>query len=318
MTEGNRRDRGKKRRRTCRHSSDTEQRPLSAVSQVCEQNGLQNMGTDDVRMYQLASADQMNRFVQNLNNNNNGARVDDIDTIHYKIQQEFSANKNVPRMEFYVRWPRHIIFHPMFVGVCANGFFVYLMMLSGMIAGGMAVYAVRYILEKMVYYLPSLLIYLIAAIVIICGTELLPPLTLVNGMESFVDRVKWCGIFMLVNYYILPYVSEVVELSCYNVVVLVSGIWHFDQGDLHHKKFTWYAKQREDYFLKEENVDIVIRNLCLNYFEVSAGIAMIYAGGIGIYTYKAFFIVWICIRSCLRNKKYPCPAAVTKLTNSSE
>ena len=318
MTEGNRRNRGKKRRRTCRNNSDTsEQRPLSAVSQVCEQNGLQNMGTDDVRMYQLASADQMNRFAQKYFNNNNSvwdncnrARVDDMDynelqNLHDKIQQEFITNG--PRLEFYIRWPRHVIFYAMYDlwSANANAQVRCLMMLSGMVTGGLAVYIVRYILEKMVYYIPSLLIYLIDAIVIMNGPALLPPLTLVNGMASFIDRVKWCGLFMLVNYYILPYVSEVFKLpliSCYDMIIIISGIWHFDQGDLRYKRFNWYAEQRRDYFLTKENVDQVTFNWNGNYWEIGTGIAMVYTGGIGVYTYKAFFyvlVVYFAIQICI-------------------
>ena len=123
----------------------------------------------------------------------------------------------------------------------------------GIIMGALGVHIARFVINNMVYYLPSLLVYIIFAIVIVGGPDLLPPLTMINGAEELRERLTWSALFVFIHYsyLLLPDMFKEVyrlPLSSFDVMIIISGICHFDQGDYHFRKFCWCAHCRGEYY----------------------------------------------------------------------
>mmetsp|Transcript_3450 Transcript_3450/g.8765 ORF Transcript_3450/g.8765 Transcript_3450/m.8765 type:complete len:283 (-) Transcript_3450:1890-2738(-) len=165
----------------------------------------------------------------------------------------------------------------------------------GTILGGFGVHLARYIINMIVYYLPMSLVYIILAIVVLGGPDILPPLTLANGQERLIDRLKWTAPFTFIHYsHYLPELLKGYELplSSYNIMAFMSGIWHFDRGDYNHAKFSHELgcnDRMREYFMREENINTMTQQMMLFHFQAAAGVGMVWAA-CGIYSFTAFFM----------------------------
>ena len=200
-------------------------------------------------------------------------------------------------MERISRWRRHVtlnFIHEVSSPTANYSTIVRCFMIPwGIIMGALGVHIARFVINNMVYYLPSLLVYIIFAIVIVGGPDLLPPLTMVNGAEELRERLTWSALFVFIHYsyLLLPDMmfKEVyrLQLSAFDIMIIISGICHFDQGDYHFRKFCWYAHCRGEYYRRHPRE--LLHIMCMYYFQAGAGVGIIWAG-VGVYTFKAFFI----------------------------
>ena len=151
---------------------------------------------------------------------------------------------------------------------------------TGIICGGFAVGAVRWIIDNMFYYLPDWCIYLVGAIVLFGGPDLLLPLTLLNGCEGIGNRMIWLCFLACWH----RFVNETNSFQC---MMLLSGLWHIDRGDYEYKKFQWICAANQSIALSEDNISNTITHFKLLFFRAAAGIGMLWAG-FGVYSLGVF------------------------------
>jgi hypothetical protein len=152
---------------------------------------------------------------------------------------------------------------------------------AGAICGGFAVGAVKWVIDKILfYYLPNWGVYAIGIAVMLGGPDLLPPLTLLNGCDKLIDRFKWT---VLLNAFYYYYDGN----SAYNFIMVISGLWHIDRGDYEYKRFGRVCRREFDTAFNEENHTDTIAYFSLCIFRVTAGVGMLWAG-CGVYTLAVF------------------------------
>jgi len=173
------------------------------------------------------------------------------------------GRRGPPPEQWYLRWRNHLLINSLREAsamiqagraeINPSTFMRWFILPIGAIMGGFSVNLVKVIMDKLDYYLPTVLFYILGIIVVLGGPDILPPLTLVNGCESLMDRVKWTALFIFINY--AQYLPDLLKgheaTSSFNVMMIISGLWHIDRGDYHYKMFTWICSNRAEYHLSE-------------------------------------------------------------------
>ena len=213
------------------------------------------------------------------------------------VREALTRRHGPPHKEWYKRWRRHLILVALqeLSAVLQHGWSAmdistvmrWFMLPIGCIMGGFAVSLVEIIVAKLESYLSQWVLCIIVIGVILGGPDLLPPLTLANGCESLMDRLKWTTVFALFHY-IRDYLPEPMQsISSFNFIFIISGIWHFDRGDYNYNFFSWVCANRTQ-ALSQDNVKITVQSLALYHFQAAAGVGMLWAA-FGVYSFGAFF-----------------------------
>ena len=158
----------------------------------------------------------------------------------------------------------------------------------GVIIGGNAVFLIQMLNNKIKTFSPTLY-YILMAIIILIGPDLffIPPITPLNGCTMLKRRLQ-IGVACLI---IQP---------TYRVIYVISGFWHMDRGDFHHRKSQNYAQDALNDIQELRNVEhinhrreeeIIMNSamISLTYcrFRVMFGVGMAWAGS-EIYSSTAF------------------------------
>ena len=210
------------------------------------------------------------------------------------------GRRGPPPEQWYLRWRNHLLINSLREAsamiqagraeIDPSTFMRWFILPIGAIMGGFSVNLVKVIMDKLDYYLPTVLFYILGIIVVLGGPDILPPLTLVNGCESLMDRVKWTALFIFINY--AQYLPDLLKgheaTSSFNVMMIISGLWHIDRGDYNYKMFTWICSNRSEYHLSEDNVKETLHKMALYHFQAAAGVGMLWAV-FGVYSPGAFF-----------------------------
>lgn len=67
---------------------------------------------------------------------------------------------------------------------------------------------------------------------------------------------------------------------------------HLDRGDYNHKMFSWICYNRQEYFLRDENIRGMIQNMALYHFQAAAGVGILWAT-LGVHSFEFFFIALV-------------------------
>jgi len=195
------------------------------------------------------------------------------------------ALQRPPPEQWHLRWKTHLLIHSFVetstiiqTGISAlhlAAIFRWILLPMGAIAGGVGVSLVEITTETLTHYLPSYALHALSIMVVLGGPDILPPMTLVNGCELLIDRLKWGGLFTFVHYsHHLPamFRGYDADISAWKALVVLSGLWHIDRGDYNLKMFIW-ASQTE-----YRNTEMILHNVGAYHFQTASGVGMLLAG----------------------------------------
>ena len=143
-----------------------------------------------------------------------------------------------PPNEWYHRWRVHLLLFTLYEisavmqhGIAAMDFATimrWFLLPMGAIAGGLGVYFVKFVIDKLAYYLSPTMMWILAIAIVLGGPDLLPPLTLANGPEKLEDRLKWTALFMFIQFspYLPNFLKGYEVPSSFNAMMILSGIWY--------------------------------------------------------------------------------------------
>jgi len=241
------------------------------------------------------------------------------------------------------RWRQHILLVGLFEDtsrVLSNGrnaitpalVSTWFIVIFGVLIGGNGVNFVHWITIKLMNFSP-MLDYVLLISVILAGPDFLPPLTPMNGSENLINRIVWSclyfGHYWLTNsYYILgggingssnskleeedneekisgqSLMKLALSLSSFQLLSIISGIWHTDQGDYNYKRtqrdFHNYYRSRGRGINDNHLID-VSRYLMMYQFQAACGIGIfwatfeVYSKIVFLYVFIGFFLINVCV-----------------------
>mmetsp|Transcript_38873 Transcript_38873/g.39273 ORF Transcript_38873/g.39273 Transcript_38873/m.39273 type:complete len:223 (+) Transcript_38873:23-691(+) len=208
----------------------------------------------------------------------------------------------------------------------------------GVLVGGNGVNFVDWITIKLINFSP-MLDYVLLISVILAGPDFLPPLTPMNGSENLINRIVWSclyfGHYWLTNsYYVLDgginggtkseleeeedneeknfgqiLIKGALSLSSFQLLSIISGIWHTDQGDYNYKRtqrdFHNYYRSRGTGINDNHLID-VSRYLMMYQFQAACGIGIfwatfeVYSKTVLLYAFIGFFVINVCVNVYVR------------------
>lgn len=95
------------------------------------------------------------------------------------------------------------------------------------------------------------------------------------------------------------------DTNTYNCIMIVSALWHIDQGDYNYKKFQYISTRQQDIALSEENIGSTINIFSLCFSRAATGFGMLWAAS-GVYSLGIYLkamvlyigiqlLIWFCL-----------------------
>ena len=240
---------------------------------------------------------------RNRNTNENNNSTNRGNTAPHFIYRGSEPNKDPFTLQQLIhRWDNHVlVIHFKDTSALLSGnsgaftpafLLFWLVFILGIIIGGNSVFLLDWVVQKMYSY-SSKLCYVVVALIIISGKELIPPVTPLNGSDTIMQRNVFC-IFTYALHKFLP------EVSLLKLICLISSIWHYDQGNAMFKDF---QRQVRSFIQCHEGVSqlredvTVTRMQSLYFFQTSVGVGMFWAW-FNIYSCKTFVIFSVVMVVC--------------------
>mmetsp|Transcript_6199 Transcript_6199/g.11879 ORF Transcript_6199/g.11879 Transcript_6199/m.11879 type:complete len:296 (-) Transcript_6199:61-948(-) len=222
------------------------------------------------------------------------------------------VNRGPPPEQLHLRWRNHLLIKSLReistviqrgrAAIDPSTLMRWFMLPTGATVGGLSVHLVKTIMNKLSDYLPTILLYILAIIIVVGGSDILPPLTLANGCESLVDRLKWTALIVFIHYarYLPDLLKGHEAPSSFDALMIISGLWHIDRGDYNYRMFSWVCYSRRENSLSEVNLGDTIMTLFLYHFQTAAGVGMLWAVGGVYYSFGVFsMIILLYMAACL-------------------
>ena len=207
----------------------------------------------------------------------------------------------------------------------------------GILLGGNGINFVYYVTKNLLDFAPMWLDSILIMIIIIAGPDFLPPLTPMNGCENIRNRIIWSflyfGHYWLMNVYhydvpnneldvdeeklaggggggtsiITQIVAYILALSSFQILSIISGIWHMDQGDYfyrqtqHNFQHVFRSRGSGGTPSNEDELINISRCLMMYQFEAACGIGIfwatfeVYSTTVFLYVFIGFFVMNVCI-----------------------
>ena len=184
-----------------------------------------------------------------------------------------------PPVDWYGRWRDHTIFHlhkslDLQEIVSLHGWGL---LMGGILTGGTCFYIERWIATIMTYYLPTMVLYVLALIMsIFIQTDLTPA----TGADNWGDRIIWTATFIAMNdarrYLPESFLSSHKSFSTFNIIKFVSAIWNIDKGDYRNKMLSWECN-KDRTKLNDDKVNETMLDFEKYHWQITVGFGTLMA-----------------------------------------